>query len=144
MHSHVELSTCMPRRELSHCVTMDPSNAKKRKREHLFCPHCDSYLNDKSFRDHKRLYFSPATKKWIRKEECREADSEDDLPSLPDSRSSDSELLHQNSPPEVDSSPLSLPDQPVESLHPDHSSVEDIWSMSKVRILYLHDTCTFL
>lgn len=109
-------------------MRMNPSSAKKRKREHLLCPHCDSYLNEKSFRDHKRLYFSPATKKWIRREECRESDSEDDLPSLPDSRSSDSgDLLHQTSPQEVDSSPLSLPDQPVESLHPDHSSVvEDI------------------
>lgn len=69
------------------------SECKKRKIEqHYLCSHCGRHLNEKSFKEHKRLYFSPTTKQWVRNEYLQsDTSSEDDLPSLPDSLSSDSE-----------------------------------------------------
>ena len=60
---------------------------------HCLCPHCGHNLNKKSFKEHKRLYFSQATKEWVKSHSLQTADSsDDDLPSLPDSESDHSIL----------------------------------------------------
>lgn len=81
--------------------------AKKRRTEHIFCSHCNSYLTDKLFKDHKRLYYSPTTKRWIQENEFQ--DDSDELPSLPDSSASDSDGIAE-SPPD---SPTKSPPSPL-------------------------------
>ena len=70
--------------------------AKIRKVEHYLCQHCGHFLNEKAFKDHRRLFFSPTTKQWIRSEEDAHSNgSDDNLPSLPESCSSDDDVIPQ-------------------------------------------------
>ena len=99
------------------CVNISTmSECKKRKTEqHYLCSHCGHHLNEKSYKEHKRLYFSPTTKQWVRNEYLQsDTSSEDNLPSLPDSLSSDSEPQlesHCHLERDRSSSPLSLDSQ---------------------------------
>ena len=69
--------------------------------ERYLCQHCGHYLTKKTFRDHRRLFFSPAKKQWIQsKEDSQNYGSDDNLPSLPESEScsSDDDMIQENVP----------------------------------------------
>lgn len=44
--------------------SMLKSNVKRIKLTHKYCPHCRRQCNIKTYRSHKRLYFSRETKSW--------------------------------------------------------------------------------
>ena len=74
-------------------IAMSENCKRPRISEHYLCPHCGHTLNKKSFKEHKRLYFSTATKQWVETSCSFQTDSsDDDLPSLPESEPSDYDI----------------------------------------------------
>lgn len=66
---------------------MECPSAKKSKPNYKLCSHCHKELNLKIYKEHKRLYYDPVKKSWVKDDKCDaqgDDQSSSDLSSIDD------------------------------------------------------------